>query len=409
MVEEGNLKVADLAKESRHTEKHLRIPRIPLMVLAPLLVVAALIATLVPNTIILQQASQDTTQVLSDVYLDSMMEKVVQQSKASFEKMTPGLQSLMDQQTTKHLATNLNNLINEDVMIENMIILYQRYNTGTVTCFTGRWAPGFGEGSTPNMTTVDGTVVMVAPNPSAKTPAEFQIPVIGIVEDTVNKSVLRAYPANPVTRKLFTTDTSKSVFNATKYDLSGFLTVRAQLSNSLFPPRREPVMTVTKDHFNITFAAMFLLGWNNASSPTPDFGCANKLLYEARPTPDSVITIFSQKNFSIIATSGKFSTDLVVDPVTGFTKYAAVDTDELTVLVQSSIRRRYGGVFNPTTLSSDRTYEEELKGGEPWIVNVRIISFGVYDDGKVVLVSALPRKDIFGQIDAARKRSIAGS
>ncbi|KAJ3279099.1 hypothetical protein HK104_001741 [Borealophlyctis nickersoniae] len=417
MEDGASLNVSELAKESTKKEATSRIPRIPLMILAPLLVVIALAATIIPNTLILENASQESVQMLSSSYLQSMMQIIVTQTQQSVERAIPALQSLMGQRAVRTaMTTNFNDLPHADVLLENMLIARIENKLDGVSCFTGRWAAGYGNGSPVNATTVDTTVVTITANVQAKTPAEYAVPIVAIMEDSVNKSTMRAYPANPLTHLLYNPNTP--VLTA-PYDATGYASVRAQLGPDYYPyyNRTEPVLSVTVDSYGTKTANMFLLGKNNASSPYPDFTCSvsigvestwNYILYSTKPTPDSIIVIFGQKNLSVIATSGKYSSTLAVNNVTGLVQYEKLPDDEKTLRLRQHVLDTFG-VFNGTFAPGNASYEANLFDDEAWIVNVRVISFGIYDDGKVLLVSALPRKDIFGQIDAAHTRSIGVS
>ncbi|KAI8588037.1 hypothetical protein BDZ88DRAFT_440209, partial [Geranomyces variabilis] len=74
--ENGKANISDLAKSAGRKEAKSWLPAVPITVLAPILVALALTATLLPNTFVINQASQDSTTYISQKYLKLLMVKV---------------------------------------------------------------------------------------------------------------------------------------------------------------------------------------------------------------------------------------------------------------------------------------------------------------------------------------------
>ncbi|KAJ3298897.1 hypothetical protein HK104_010200, partial [Borealophlyctis nickersoniae] len=85
--------------------------------------------------------------------------------------------------------------------------------------------------------------------------------------------------------------------------------------------------------------------------------------------------------------------------------YAQIPDDDLVLSVRASVQNRFG-VFPNVPVSADVVRYEDTISGETWIMNVKVIPFGDYADGRLLLVTGVPREDIFGRVDAARNRSI---
>ncbi|KAI8916759.1 hypothetical protein DFJ77DRAFT_353991 [Powellomyces hirtus] len=75
--------IDELAKQSTKKEAKSWAPAIPLAILAPLLVVVALIAAVVPTSVILNEASHDSTEFLANKYMLLLLDDVRRGSLSS--------------------------------------------------------------------------------------------------------------------------------------------------------------------------------------------------------------------------------------------------------------------------------------------------------------------------------------
>ncbi|KAJ3298176.1 hypothetical protein HK104_011025, partial [Borealophlyctis nickersoniae] len=238
-MEEKRYNISELAEDSFRKEERSRFPRVPLTVLAPVLVLVALLAVIVPNNLILSSASHDTTQELSDNYLTSLMNDVQTKMQYSVQRLFPILQVLSDiPGVTRAMTTNFNNLTDERSIIDISTQAVVKFNVDSMICMTARWAPGFSDGSPINSTTVMQTGIVAFPNPLAKTDEEKKVPAIGIL-DYSRRGLLRVFIAGS-DGKLPTPLTTPSI-PPQPYDLSQTLSMRAQLGPiSGAPPRKTP-------------------------------------------------------------------------------------------------------------------------------------------------------------------------
>ncbi|KAJ3285702.1 hypothetical protein HK104_009366 [Borealophlyctis nickersoniae] len=170
-------KISDLARESKKGEGRSWIPAIPLTLLAPLLVIIALIGVLVPNSIILNEASQSSTNYLSDKLLALLLADVKAKVQVSVTQLVTATNTLVDlPETISAMTTNRYSLHNE-TFIQKAFVMKEKYQLDLLDCVSGVWADGYNSSSTPSVTTVNLTAMMIL-----KDPIKHVVDALGVLD-----------------------------------------------------------------------------------------------------------------------------------------------------------------------------------------------------------------------------------
>ncbi|KAJ3284779.1 hypothetical protein HK104_009774 [Borealophlyctis nickersoniae] len=398
-------KISDLAKESKFKSKSARwIPRIPLTVLAPGLVLCALVAVVVPNTVILQQASQESTQFLSDSYLSAMMGDVKYKVLTTVQRLYPSLDAVVDSpEVAASFPNNLDHM-ETDITIQKLAMLKKTTGADSVSCLMGRWNDGYNNTSPINLNTVNTTFITVLVDPVDKKET------VANVKDFRNRTHSSYYKLDPDTLMPLTPNAPYFIGKA---DQTATYSVRAQLGVPSIPAKTMHYYTLITTTLGSRLANVARLRFMAANSPNPTYACAagirvdsswNALLNQSKPSTSSVVAMLSQKNLTLVASSNTFLSNIF--NVTGDTFGDAVATyDNFTLALRDSVYNRFGN-FNMAVGNGFNSYVDSVDGGEPWIINMSPVNFSTYvDTDSVLVVAAIPRKDLFGVIDAAKKRS----
>ncbi|KAJ3283032.1 hypothetical protein HK104_010584 [Borealophlyctis nickersoniae] len=319
-------KISDLAKESRKGEGHSTIPAIPLTLLAPLLVIIALIGVVVPNSIILNQASQSSTDYLSDKYLKLLLD-------------------------------------DNETFVQKVYVMKEEFRLDTLSCATGRWASGYNNSFPPNVTTVNVTGIQVLKNPMGSGSLLF-------VGDYNMRGYGRAYLLNNITR--MPVNPSAPDIPIMPADISKDQYLAMQLGVPGVEPRREPYFT------------------------------GNDICFYDQV---QIVSMFNTKNFTVIATSNTILTDVGGTMVNGAFAYNVATLDNTTLAIKDSLYRRFQS-FQAAASANVSSYEDVIEG-KTWIINLALANMSSYTDtDSLLLVVALPHSEIYGVIEAARKRSM---
>ncbi|KAJ3263173.1 hypothetical protein HK104_006679, partial [Borealophlyctis nickersoniae] len=129
-------------------------------------------------------------------------------------------------------------------------------------------------------------------------------------------------------------------------------------------------------------------------------------MWAAKPTANSVVSLLSQTNLTIISSStNQLSSDqhAVSDNTTNTNTtnitFIQVPDDPVALSVRQSVVDRFGG-FEGVVAEMERSggtgglvRYEDVVGGSVWNVNLKIISFSAYPDGRLLLLVAVPHDD----------------
>ncbi|KAJ3285703.1 hypothetical protein HK104_009367 [Borealophlyctis nickersoniae] len=193
--------------------------------------------------------------------------------------------------------------------------------------------------------------------------------------------------------------------------------ITAQLGIPGVEVRREPFFAVDIVT-GAWLATVFVPKFIPPEAVLPSFICMsvlrvdttwNTVLSQAKPTNTSVVTMFSPNNLTVVATSNTFLVDVSPTLVNGTWMYKTAPLDNTTLALRDSLFRRFGS-FQAAATSNVSSYEDVIGGTDTWIINLSLANMSSYaDTDSVLLVAALPRSEIYGVIEAARKRSLGVS
>ncbi|KAJ3298627.1 hypothetical protein HK104_010497 [Borealophlyctis nickersoniae] len=440
-----NVAVAELAKNSKFKEGVLHWKMlIPMTVLAPLVVCCALIAVLVPNTLIWSTASLDSTASLSDLTLATMMSGVKTKVEASLSGVGPALQALASlpevgkYMTDPAYTTNLAAV----PFTPNLVRVRDAFNLDTLACLTGRWANSsiaYNEvdPAGTNKNTVKQTTITALPDFGKDATNQTIVAILDyrskignvrfvhvghakLTSSYVDGTHAFGFHVDQETLTILNPDPATGSHGASTSDNTRTSSVRSQLSSKLVPIRTKPYLTLSVSGASGALTANIVAqqwSYANRNNLLPDYACAasyridsswNAILRASKPLNDSLVALLQPTNLTIAATSNQVVQSDVGTVVNGALKYAELQNDTFTNAVRSSLLTNFGNYSN--VIKSGLTYYEDQLMGDTYLIGFTTAAFSTYTEtDSLLVVAAVPRSEIFGKLDAARKRSIAVS
>ncbi|KAI8823124.1 uncharacterized protein EV422DRAFT_523478 [Fimicolochytrium jonesii] len=428
--------VSDLAKESKQKDAKSLLPPIPLIILAPVLVLVALIAVAVPSSVVLNKASEDTTDLLAGEYLRALLANVKVQAEAPARNLVPLVNSLLkNPATSETFNSNFTaKSLTTGSIIPTILSLGETYEMSTLTCYSAHWKSGY-DANTPLVNDCYDWMSMVDYGVLQYT-IYTGISFLGVTEPGKAEGTRPAYPGCAAgtymnqTGYFYLNSTSgypsalqyKPLIGVPKADPFTYNIEPKMLSDCMMILGKEPP-TPAIPEFSI---ARLQNGWKlgvvgsrhyAAGATRPDYSCVagfriddvwNDLLRALKPpVANSVVALFFQDaNFTIAASS-----NMIVDEsqIGGVILFAEAKPDAFTISIQGSLKSRYGdGAAALAAIGDGTSYNTKIDGTE-WIINTAVVEMSTRDQDRFLVVAAVPHSEIYGVIDSARKRSLGMS
>ncbi|KAI8906989.1 hypothetical protein DFJ77DRAFT_476186 [Powellomyces hirtus] len=404
--ETGN--IGDLAKESTRKETRASwFVGFPLTVLAPVLVALALVGVVLPNTIILSNASQDSVSYLAGKYLTVLLEDVRVKTETPIKALVPIVYTMVDSPYVIPSLTGNKTGLQNSYAIPTMSLVKDKWNLDTLLCVTTEFKTGFSAADFK-----PGGAYFGQPVTNVHAMESW---IQTIVDPATNRTALSIVDNDlPNTQRAYALDsTTRSIVsqNYTTYGKASVIAGTGLMQLGLVAAPREPFFTINRENLNLKVGLVIqqkFLG--NASIPS--FACAagisvdatwNNLLRAAKPAANSVVAIFDS-TLKHVASSNMIVSGSNFDS-SGQLQYASATADEQTLELEAKLLQRYGSFPKALAEASANPSFEIRLGGERWIVNIAVAKMSVYNP--YLLVAAIPRTEVFGVIDAASSRSRA--
>ncbi|KAJ3164745.1 hypothetical protein HDU88_005181 [Geranomyces variabilis] len=401
--ENGEANISDLAKSSGRKEAKSWLPAVPITVLAPILVALALTATLLPNTFVINQASQDSTTYISQKYLKLLMVKTKADAEAPLLKIEPVVNFLgespriVDMFSAPQPLVNLvNNVANNPGYNADIINTKGVYNVTTLDYAYFSWA-------TPDQQ------VAWAMDPTTYLP----------ITTRVDPTAANGYLQNPV-----------------MYQVSNIVPGPGLMQLGLIPPAQSPFFSVTEEGGLVVgyISQQFWAAGNDRSTTLPLFTCVGGLvvtttwismLHQAKPLDSAVVAMFNSSALGVLGSSNMLVQNTAIPQADGSVLYGQPIVDDLTAAFQVQMSKMYLAAFKcnefipyvaeaTSIVQANPSYELSV-AGTTWIVNVDIVLLGSND--YALLMLAVPRSElrptdpprafhkVYGEIDRARTKA----
>ncbi|KAI8817668.1 uncharacterized protein EV422DRAFT_540472 [Fimicolochytrium jonesii] len=403
---ETDAMISDLAGASSKKEKLTRFPGFPMTILAPLLLIASLIAVLAPTFILLGQGSTTAVDQLSTEYLDALMQRVSMNITGSVKNIFPLVEYLTSMPRVAASfapGREIQGLENEP-WAGDLIGMYFKYNLDTIGCTQTSWIPPNGPGSPMSNATIHWTQMFTYPHPLLGniiykgdwSPSDDGGKVAVYM---VNKKTLSFNASAPVVH-----DYLHQVSLANRMQLGDLEVMNSTYWNAYVSEKGTYVAWVTTPHFV-------------ASSNLPNYHCSagirvdstwNSILLNNKPTDDSVVAFFNQ-NLQIVASSNMVATNTTVTSKNTFT---LPDPDALTISLRNRLTEDFVTFENAATpFRTVQQYQDvQLPGYDGlWILVTQRVSISSYISQDGLLAVAIPRRRVYGTIEDARNRALRTS
>ncbi|KAJ3023005.1 hypothetical protein HKX48_004628 [Thoreauomyces humboldtii] len=433
--ENGEANISDLAKSSGRKEAKSWLPAVPITILAPILVALALTATLLPNTFVINQASQDSTTYISQKYLNVLMAKTKSDAQAPLNKIIPLVNYLGEVPGIVEMfsATQpLHGLIDNPV-ISNLANLKHNYALDVVLCANAAWKPTYSPTNNPGYN-ADFANTMGVYNVTTLDYAYFSW--VNVVSSPKNLSldsfsiIDSGAPYNQtgwdINAQTFLPDKTSRPGNPLIFTVSNIMPPPGLMQLGLVPP-------ATGAYFSVQENAGLVIGYvsqqfwaagTTAETAFPLFTCLGgfqvtttwiEMLQAAKPLNGSVVAMFNSTSIGVLGSSEMVVNNTAYRQADGSVLYGQPAVDPLTAAFQVEMSKKYLLAFecNPFSpqiaqatkiLEANPTYELSVSG-TTWIVNVDIVLLGTND--YALLMLAVPRTTVYGEIDRARAKAQA--
>ncbi|KAJ3000928.1 hypothetical protein HKX48_003175, partial [Thoreauomyces humboldtii] len=126
----------------------------------------------------------------------------------------------------------------------------------------------------------------------------------------------------------------------------------------------------------------------------------NSLLMSAAGPESILIMLDSNNTLGVISSSNR--------PVSYSDQLAhTVSTETLTASIRQAVIDEYGSLYADVSAQvGAHSFQRDVEG-QSWIIMIGEVELTQYEEDKVLIVIATPRKKVFAQIDAVRSRSVA--
>ncbi|KAI8817869.1 uncharacterized protein EV422DRAFT_570342 [Fimicolochytrium jonesii] len=399
--------IGDLAQESSHKHKATWLPAIPLTLLAPVLIGLALLGVLLPNTIILTNASDETAQLVTQKYLSELISDVSFRCQTPIAAILPVIQSAVANADITDLFAGPRTSFQMSGVAPYVAILRQKNGLDNLVCSTASWRAGYDETNSPvlNTTSVSRAIIN-----SLKNPATGNDDTIAFLDDD-KPTQFRAYDLDPLTHRILNTS-NPLVFPYPDYTMS------MQMALKKKPTFGVPyflLSTVSNSGYTGAYLGLTRVDGN------PVWGCSGginvgaswiTMLQKIKPMERSIVAIlqlddlFFPTNFTVLSSSNMVTTGVSID-ARGNPQYATAKVDERTASMRLQIMQKFPTVSAAEAAALSNTSFEITLDNERFIAMMGVTRFAF--NYRVLNVVTMPRDEIYGKIDAARTRSRAMS
>ncbi|KAI8916782.1 hypothetical protein DFJ77DRAFT_461269 [Powellomyces hirtus] len=405
-METGEGTIHELAKESVRQERKSWIPAVPLTILAPVLVALALTGVLLPNTYILNHASESSTSHLAGKYLANVLSDVKTKVESPVKQIDPIIRAVANNpDINATFSGGWGNFANSPA-ISNMVLLKDSLSLDSIVCLSARFKTGYNQSNAYPPTIANAEMVWL----NAIALPGTSTTVMSIL-DVNNQTHHQAYVLDPYTRAPSIPPSRTGFSYDPSWPSTALLVLGFRPSNQI---PRAPIFTINSQPGGLKIGFLSLLKFGG-TNPYPSFSCSagfrvdtswNNILRAAKPTDSSIVTLFAtdaSQNFVIAASSNMILSGTYTDPVTKALTWGSASEDPLTLELRDALKSRFSN-FTVAMAATKVTTEFELSlSGQRWIVNIGIAQMSAYDS--YLVVAGIPRYEIYGEIDKARNRS----
>ncbi|KAI8817825.1 uncharacterized protein EV422DRAFT_540115 [Fimicolochytrium jonesii] len=403
-VEEGGgdtTKIADLAVRSTRHEAHTYLPAVPLTVFAPMLVIVALLATLIPTFKFLSDGSTVAVNTLSHNYLDTLMDQVSDKISFAVKQYIPLVEVLTASPSVVSTFAGTARNLNTAPWVSDIIRMELLYGLDTIGCTQAVWRSGFSPANVNGNNVTTDTAQLVQMSAYRAYGMGYVVYKSDWDDPTANTSLYF------IDKKAYTIPSTPAAYQP----IAQFsMATNQQLG--LLPVRNRTYWNAYVSNYNTFLAYVTTPHFPTATSQLPNYHCSagirvdttwHDVLAANKPSPDSVITLFNQALVNV-ASSNTFPNDTAIQ---SNNKFILPVTDALTLALQATVRSKFG-TFDDVASVKPTRYEDVEIIGYPgsWILLTKRISVSTFPDQDNVLVLAIPREVVYGATDAAWKKAI---
>ncbi|KAJ3176629.1 hypothetical protein HDU87_004957 [Geranomyces variabilis] len=415
-------KISELAATARQEEKKDPLWKrfnIPLLVLAPALILLALAAVVVPVSVVLSKSSHDVTDDLSQTYFADILSNTQEKVLRSTDPQLYALYAFGALPSTAKAMTNRYNLLAETELWQLMAQISIKYELDGTQCYTATWAPGVPQTPPATFDTTNITYI----NLGRKTRPPYSDTGVA-VQDLSAHGAAAQWAIDQTSYSLvnetqWITNTT-APWNYTTYAANGYywpiltaypwdLTPSPTVQQLLLPnPKLEPYFSMSYNNQGLRGASISQV--YTSADPSLNYACGatitvdsrwNALLIEAAGvnTANKILLLDNTDQLALVSTSNRNISFGQALEGTG-------SNETLSESLRSAVISKYGtygGLAADPLLGT--SFEAQVEGAT-WILLVDRVKFTSYDSDQLVVVLGVPRASIFSRIDSAQKKSL---
>ncbi|KAI8825564.1 uncharacterized protein EV422DRAFT_513346 [Fimicolochytrium jonesii] len=402
--------IGELAQESSHRNKGTWVPAIPLTLLAPVLIGLALLGVLLPNTIILTNASNETAALVTEKYFTSVISDVTFRCKAPISALLPIVQiaTTIPDLADMFAAPTWRAFQTARGAPEQLAILREKNGIDVLVCSGARYRSGCNNANTPIL---NDTCVIRGMMQSIEHPATHK-GAIAVVDDDppISNFAMRGYTLDPTTRKVMN-PAENDTFPFTDYSPVMIM----MLNKSIVVP--QPFFFINKVTGLGLKTAYTILVRMDSVTGLPSYGCGAgvnvdnswiTMLQKIKPMEQSIVALlelqdlFRATNFSVLSSSEMITAGVTFD-ASGNPKYGTAAVDERTAKLRLEVMQKFPTIAAATAAAAQQASFEIDLDNKRFITTLGMAQLAF--NYKVLVVVTLPRDEIYGKIDAARTKS----
>ncbi|KAJ3005685.1 hypothetical protein HKX48_000512 [Thoreauomyces humboldtii] len=325
-------------------------------------------------------------------------------------------------------AQPISGLINHDVVAEfgNLKVTH---SLDTVICISTAWRPGYNASNNPGLADAEASLGYPSTNltyayyawlNALTNPSDLNATLYSVI-DAADFSTQSVYLMDAETNIPYLSNPAPSTVPQypIPYPFSPIIPGTGAMQLGLIPAAPKPFWAYNSANNGLTLGLVIQQFWSTARpapANPPTYACMAGLqifttwinmMRDAKPISTAVVAMFESEKLTILSSSEWIVNNTASTASGGVVTYGTPIRDSLTPGFETAMQNRFLAAFTgdpAAVVAADPSFELDVLG-TTWIINVDLVALGTYN--YALLMLAVPRSEVYGPIDKARKRAQA--